>query len=426
MRRRTFLKEMCGLGLTAALPAISLNSCAANTADTTEQATSGFDFDEQLDRLGTFSMKMRRGEEMGNGRLGMGIADMDFKTDPAVSEVLINRVKRDAMGYTYTPDDFYEAIVKWQKKIHNWDVPREWVLYIPGVITSINIAMDVFTQPGDKIIVQPPVYDPFSGYVRRMERVVLDNPLIYENGTFRMDLEHLESLMAQQPKAMILCNPHNPGGMCWTRQELEGVARICQKHGVLVFTDEIHGDMAWGNQPAIPFCSVSAEAAEVGMTFTGPTKTFNIAGLTGAAYAIIPNEEIRKKYQKYMDNRKLDEASLTTILATIAAYNSETGWYEAMKEYMRGNVQFVLDYFAQEIPAIKPVVPAASFLVFLDCRALNLPQDDLKKLFDEKAGLVVNNGSNYGVGGEGFMRMNIGCTRAKLKKALDNLKAAIG
>lgn len=427
MKRRTFIKDLCGVGLATALPLgtfETLTSCQSSAAK--PEIPDSFDFDEEIDRLGTFSMKMRRGEEMGNGRLGMGIADMDFRTDPAVSHALINRVKRDAMGYTYTPDEFYEVIVKWQKKIHGWDIPKEWLIYIPGVITGINLALEVFTEPGDRVIVQPPVYDPFFRYAKSMGREVLDNPLVYENGTFHMDLAQLEELMAQKPKAMILCNPHNPGGMCWTKEELQNVARICQKHGVLVLTDEIHADLALGDKPAIPFCSVSPEAQEVGITFTGPTKTFNVAGLVGAAYSIIPNEKLRKTYEDYMDHRKLNEAGLPTIIATISGYTSETGWYEAMKDYLRGNVEFLMDYFEKEIPAIKPVRPQASFLVFLDCRGLNMSQDELKVLFDEKAGLVANNGKNYGIGGEGFMRLNIGCTRAKLKKALENLKIAIG
>lgn len=426
MKRRTFLKDLCGVGLTAALPLTTIETFSSCNQKTEPDATNSFDFDEEVDRLGTYSMKMRKGEEMGNGRLGMGIADMDFRTDPAVSDALLGRVKRDVMGYTYTPDEFYDSIIKWNKKVHNWAIDREWICYVPGVITAINLAMEVFTKPGDKILVQPPVYDPFTSYIRRLGRVVVDNPLIYENGKFRMNLEHLETLMAEEPKAMILCNPHNPGGMCWTKDELQGVARICQAHGVLVLTDEIHSDLALGDKPAIPFCSVSPEAAEVGITFTGPTKTFNLAGLVGSAYTIIPNENVRKPYEEYLHSRKLSEAGIPTITATIAAYESETGWYEAVKAYLKENVTIVMDYFAKEIPAIKPVLPEASFLVFLDCRELNLSQDDLKALFDEKAGLVVNNGANYGVGGEGFIRMNIGCTHAKLRKALENLKKAIG
>lgn len=426
MKRRTFLKDICAAGLTAALPVTAMETLSGCTSAEPEQT--GFNFDEEVDRLGTYSMKMKNGEEKGGNRLGMGIADMDFRTDPAVTSALQSRIQRDVIGYTYEPEEFLESIVQWQKRIHNFDVQKEWLTYIPGVITSINLAYDVFTQPGDKVVIQPPVYDPFKGYIKRMNRVPVDNPLIYENGTFHMDLENLEQVMRdEQPKAMILCNPHNPGGMCWTKPELEKVAELAKRYNVLVFSDEIHGDLAWTSEhPFIPFLSVSDSAREVGITFTGPTKTFNIAGLSGTAYGIIANPELREKYVDYLGCHKLKEASVPTVISTIAAYTSTTGWYEAMKDYMRGNVEFVMDYFAREIPQIKPVRPDASFLFFLDCRALNLDTDALKELFDEKAGLVVSSGANYGPGGEGFIRMNVGCTRRKLKQALDQLKAAIG
>lgn len=426
MKRRTFLKDICAAGLYAALPVTaigSLTSCASQATD-----SHGFNFDEEVDRLGTHSIKMARGEEMGGNRLGMGIADMDFRMDPAISQALHERINRDVIGYTRTPDAYFDAIMQWQKKVHQWDVPKDWITAIPGVVTSINLVYDVFTQPGDKVIIQPPVYDPFKEYILDMGRVPVDNPLIYTDGTFHMDLANLEKVMHdEQPKAMVLCNPHNPGGMCWTRAELEKVAELAKTYGVLVISDEVHGDLAWYDEhPFIPFLSTSDAAREVGITVTGPTKTFNLAGFTGTAYGIIANSALKEPFVNFLKCHKLLEASVPTEICIMSAYTSTTGWYDAMMDYMRGNVEFVMDYFAKEIPQIKPVRPHASFLFFLDCRALNLDADGLKTLFDEKAGLVVSNGINYGPGGEGFIRLNVGCTRRKLKQALEQLKGAIG
>lgn len=382
----------------------------------------GWDFNEVIDRSGTWSIKYGRA---GESRFAMWIADMDFRTDPAVRKALQERLDRDVMGYTSTPEEFYEAVRGWKSKQHGWDIPREWIGYAPGVITAINQAYLTFSQPGDKIIVQPPVYDHFRLYAERLGREVVDNPMIFQDGRYRMDFEGLERLMDDKVKVLVLCNPHNPCGILWDRDTLARLADICYRHGVTVISDEIHADLALYGKTHIPFCSVSDTAAKVGLIFGGPTKSFNLAGLAGTAFCVIPDKDKREKYLGTLSAAKLNEPSIPTIVATIAAYTSETGWLPSLKKYLEGNIDRVMDFFSDNDLGITPIRPEASFLVWLDCRALGLPQDSLMDFFREKAGVFLSNGASYGVGGEGFVRLNIGCPRSVLDAALQSIKNAV-
>ena len=419
MKRRSFIKGIAAAGAATFLPAGAvaplLNSCRA------ARPAAGWDFDEVIDRSGTWSIKYGRA---GNGRFAMWIADMDFRTDPVVKQALQERLDRDVMGYTSTPEEFYEAIRVWEGKQHGWDIPREWVGYAPGVITAINQAYLCFTQPGDKIIVQPPVYDHFRMYAERLGREVVDNPLLFENGRYRMDFEGLERLFDEKTKLLVLCNPHNPCGILWDRETLIKLAEICEKHGIIVVSDEIHADLALYGKTHIPFCSVSDAAARIGLIFGGPTKAFNLAGISGTAFCVIPDKEKREKYLGTLRAAKLDEPSIPTLVSTIAAYTSESGWLPALKDYLQGNIGCVMDFFRENRLGISPIRPEASFLVWLDCRALNLSQEQLIEQFRDKAGVYLSNGAAYGQGGEGFVRLNIGCPRSVLTAALESIKSA--
>ena len=385
------------------------------------EVADGWDFDEVIDRSGTWSIKYGRA---GESRFAMWIADMDFRTDPAVRKALQERLDRDVMGYTSTPEEFYEAVRGWKSKQHHWDIPREWIGYAPGVITAINQAYITFSQPGDKIIVQPPVYDHFRLYAERLGREVVDNPMVFQDGRYKMDFEGLERLMDEKVKVLVLCNPHNPCGILWDRDTLARLAEICYRHGVTVISDEIHADLALYGKTHIPFCSVSDTAAKVGLIFSGPTKSFNLAGLAGTAFCVIPDKDKREKYLGTLSAAKLNEPSIPTIVATIAAYTSETGWLPSLKNYLEGNIDRVMDFFLDNDLGITPIRPEASFLVWLDCRALGLPQDSLMDFFREIAGVYLSNGASYGVGGEGFVRLNIGCPRSVLDAALLSIKNA--
>ena len=417
MKRRSFIKGVASAGAVSVLPAGLITGCNESHTAT------GWDFDEVIDRSGTWSIKYGRA---GKDRFAMWIADMDFRTDPVVREALRERLDRDVLGYTSTPEEFFEAIRIWEGKQHGWEIPREWIGYAPGVITAINQAYLVFSNPGDKVIVQPPVYDHFRLFAERLGREVVDNPMVLEDGHYRMDFEGLERLMDERTKILVLCNPHNPCGILWDRETLGRLAEICDRHGVLVISDEIHADLALWGRRHIPFCSVSDAAKRVGLIFGGPTKAFNLAGLSGTAFCVIPDKEKREKYLGSLRAAKLDEPSIPTIVATIAAYTSESGWLSALKEYIQGNIDFVMEFFAENRLGITPIRPEASFLVWLDCRALGLPQEELLNGFREKAKVFLSDGAAYGIGGEGFVRLNIGCPRSILSEALEHIREQFG
>lgn len=418
MKRRTFIKGLAAAGTAAMAPTASiplLQGCerAATAAK--------WNFDEVIDRSGTWSIKYGRVKD---GQYAMWIADMDFRTDPAVSKALQERLDRDVFGYTSTPEEFFEAIRNWLESRHRWSVPREWIGHAPGVITGINQAYLTFSDPGDKVIVQPPVYDHFRMYAERLGREVVDNPLLFDGNGYRMDFEGLERLMDDRTKILVLCNPHNPCGILWGRETLEQLADICDRRGVIVVSDEIHADLALYDRTHIPFCSVSEAASRVGLIFSGPTKAFNLAGLSGTAYCVIPDEAKREKYLRALSAAKLSEPSIPTLTATIAAYTSGSGWLPALKEYLQGNINYVMEFFSNNDPGITPIKPEASFLVWLDCRGTGLSQEALLSRVRETAGVFLSDGSSYGCGGEGFVRLNVGCPQRILKEALERIRKA--
>ena len=413
MKRRDFLKGITATGLASLVPASWLSSCAS------EPDAPAWDFDRVMDRSGTWSTKYGRAT---NGEIPMWIADMDFGTDPFIKEALLERISRDGIGYTSTPDLFYEAIGSWEEKQHGFSVEREWIGFCPGVITSMNQAYLTFTEPGDKIIVQPPVYDHFRLYIERLGRVAVDNPLIFRNGQYSMDFEGLEGLMDERTKMLVLCNPQNPCGTLWDKESMVRLAEVCERHGVIVISDEIHGDLSLYGRRLVPFCSVSEAAARIGMIFTGPTKAFNLAGISNTAYFIIPDKEKRERYLATLSRAKLNEASIPTLVAVTSAYREDTTWLEALKRYIEGNVERVMEFFAEHDLGMVPLRPDASFLVWIDCRKLGLTQEVLLERFNKGAKIIPSNGSSYGPGGEGFIRLNIGCPRSVLEEALERIR----
>ena len=418
MKRRQFIKDAAAVAGTAALlPATGrlVSGCAAPAV------SEKWDFDEVLDRTGTWSIKYGRAA---HEQIPMWIADMDFRTAPAVSSALRERLGKDVMGYTSTPEELYDAIIGWEERMHGWKVEREWVGYCPGVITSINQAYLSFTNPGDRIILLPPVYDHFRLYIERLGRTVVDNPLLFDGQHYRMDFEGLERVLSEGAKMLVLCNPHNPCGIVWDQDTLCRVASLCRQYGVIVISDEIHGDLSLHGRRHTPFCSVSEDAASVGLIFTGPTKAFNLAGLSMTAYCVIPNESLREKYLGTLRAAKLNEAPIPSLVATIASYQKGEPWLLSLREYLQGNIQEVVDFFSGHSLGIKALAPGASFLVWLDCREMGLPQEELMAFFSEKAGLVLSNGASYGQGGEGFVRMNIGCPRSVVREALKRIEKA--
>ena len=421
MKRRDFIKGVSVAACAAAiLPAAgSLMTGCAHPVTNDRLNIDGWDFDEVVDRSGTWSIKYGRASE---GQIPLWIADMDFRTAPVVSSALKERLNRDVLGYTSTPEEFYQSLIRWDQEMHGWQVDREWVAYCPGVITSINQAYLTFTKPGDGIVVMPPVYNLFKMYAERLGRRVIDNPLLFDGKHYRIDFDGLEKILSQKDvKVLVLCNPHNPVGIVWDPDELRQIASLCRQKGVVVISDEIHCDLTLPSYRHTPFCSVSEDAAAVGLVFAGPTKSFNLAGVSMTAYCVIPNKELREPYLKHLRDLKLDEAPIASLVATIAAYTEGAPWLQSLREYLQGNVKEVADFFSKNDLGIKVYPPHASFLVWLDCRAMGLSQDELMRFFTETAGLLLSNGAMYGQGGEGFVRMNIGCPRKVVKEALERL-----
>ncbi|SFK64296.1 MalY/PatB family protein [Proteiniphilum acetatigenes] len=386
-----------------------------------------YNFDEIVDRSGSNAVKLEKLKPVFGYEdlIPFWVADMDFKSPPAIIEALKQRVEHGVFGYTLPSDAYTSSIVNWLERRHRWQVKEEHINFVPGVVKGFAFAIDEFTEKGDKIIIQPPVYHPFRIVTTSLGREVVNNPLILENGQYKMDFEGLRRIVSDSDcKMLILCNPHNPGGRVWSPEELEELADICYENNILVVSDEIHADMALPGYQHTPFASVSAKAEEISLTLMAPSKTFNIAGIV-SSFAVITNKTIRERYLAYLEPRELQQGTIFAFTATRAAYDECEEWLDQMLDYVQTNIDFVNDYLKENIPEIRAIMPEASFLVWLDCRALSLSQQELVNLFVEKAHLALNNGTMFGPGGEGFMRLNVGCPRTILEKGLNNLKKAV-
>lgn len=387
-----------------------------------------YNFDEIIDRKGTSCVKydgLKNAYQGKENLIPLWVADMDFATPDFIVEALKKRCEHPVFGYTFDDDEYYESIQTWLDYKYHWKTEREWISYIPGIVKGIGLAVQCFTQPGDKVIIQPPVYHPFRLVPTRMGREVVYNPLKLEDGVYKMDFEQLESLIDKDCKMLILSNPHNPGGVVWEKKALVKLAQICSAHGILVISDEIHAEMTYPQFRHHPFATVSEEAAACSVTFMAPSKTFNIAGIV-SSYALVPDSRIREKFYSFLEAGELNAGTIFAFTATKAAYTYGAEWLQQMRSYVIENVNFVDEYLKKNIPQIKVYRPQASFLVWLDCRELKLTQPELVQLFEDKAGLALNDGTMFGKEGEGFMRLNIGCPRSILNQALELLKKAIG
>jgi cystathionine beta-lyase len=386
-----------------------------------------YDFDTVISRKGSGDLMhgalLRRWRR--NDLLPMWVADMDFAVCPDILDALRKRLDHPILGYTMEPEDYFPAIHDWVLSHHQWDIKREWLKFIPGIVKGIGIVCNLFVKPDEKVIVMPPVYHPFFLTPRGNHREVVWNPLArQEDGSYKMDFDNLAKVCDDKCKVLILCNPHNPGGICWDKDTLQHLADFCYDHHLLVVSDEIHADLALFGHKHIPFASVSDKAAEISITFQAPTKTFNIAGVV-SSHAIVPNEKIRDVFFRWLAANELDEAHIFAHIATVAAFRKGESWRRQLIAYLEDNIRFVEDYCKKNIPQIHPVCPQASFLVWLNCCQLHLDHNQLLDLFIDKAHLALNDGEMFGPGGEGFMRLNIGTPRELVKLALDQLAAAV-
>lgn len=387
-----------------------------------------YDFDKIIDRSGSGDLKHeallpRWGRK---DLLPLWVADMDFETPAFITDAIKDRLEHSLFGYTVEPEDFLPSIMDWVRDHHQWDVKREWIRFIPGIVKGIGMVINVFTKEDEKVIIQPPVYHPFRLTPEGNGREVVFNPLkMREDGYYEMDFEQLEKVCDEKCKVFILCNPHNPGGITWDRETLQRLADFCYEHHLIVISDEIHADMAIFGHKHIPFASVSDKAREISITFQAPSKTFNIAGIV-SSYSIIPNEDIRRKFYGWLSANELDEPTIFSPIATIAAFRHGEEYRQQMLAYIEENIRFVEDFCREHIPGIRPLRPQASFLVWLNCRDLHLNHEQLLDLFIDKAHLALNDGKMFGPGGEGFMRLNVASPRMIIRQALEQLAEAVG
>ena len=392
-----------------------------------------YDFDEVIPRRGSRCIKYDTlAKTFGRGDLNpLWVADMDFRTPDFILEALRRRLDHPVLGYPDTGDDYFEVVSAWVERLHGWKVPADRFRFVPGVVRGLGAACRCFLQPGDKVIIQQPVYHPFRIVPELSGFEVVDNPLrpvCDAEGfleTYEMDLEDLERKIDARTRMLVLCNPHNPGGVAFPAETLRQLADLCVRRGIIVLSDEIHGEMLLGGRRHTPFASVSENAARCSITFMAPTKTFNIAGVV-SSYAIVFNPDLSDRFFRCLESLEMDYPPLFSTVATRAAYTDQGfAWRAEMLDYVQGNVDFVDGWLRANLPQIRAVRPQASFLVWLDCRRLGLSQPALADLFVNKARLALNDGSMFGPEGAGFMRLNVGCPRSNLQAALASLAAAL-
>lgn len=384
-----------------------------------------FNFDEVIDRKGTKCLKWDLYPKIfkHDDLLPLWIADMDFRAPDFVIEALRKRLEHEVLGYTGYCDCWYKAIEGWLLQRFNWEPGRDALTFIPGIVRGIAYVIHCFTKEGDRIMMTPPVYNPFFNVTANTGREVVFSPLEEREGRFYINWDDFEQKI-QGCKLFILCHPHNPGGRVWSKEELCRIADICEKAGVVVISDEIHADLTHAPLQHIPFATTCEAAARISITFMAPSKAFNIAGLA-SSYAVVVNEALRQKFFDFLMASGFAEGNLFSYEGLIAAYTHGEEWLNAVKRYIVENIDFVDAFLHREIPEIKIMRPEASFLVFLDCRSLGLTTEELAKLFTDKAHLALNTGASFGPGGEGYMRLNVGAPRSIIEKALVQLREAI-
>lgn len=393
----------------------------------TDIAMNRYDFDKVVDRKGSGAIKTDAlKDKFGRADLiPLWVADMDFETPGFIVEALKERMEHPVFGYTAQPADYWPTVQKWIRDHHGWETQCSWMTFIPGIVKGIGMVINALLKDDEKVIIQPPVYHPFRLIPQGNKREIVYNPL-HENadGSYSMDFENLAQVYDEKCKLLILSNPHNPAGIVWPRETLVRLAEFCHSHGITVISDEIHCDMALFGNRHIPFASVSPEASACSITFGSPSKTFNIAGIV-SSYAIVPDESLRERFFGWLEANEMNAAPMFSPIATIAAFKHGEPWRQEMVRYIEGNVDAVINFCARELPQIKPLRPQASFLVWLDCRALGMSREERNDLFINKAGLALNDGETFSPGGEGFMRLNVAVPRSVLMKAMNQLKDAI-
>ena len=382
-----------------------------------------FDFDRGVDRRGSDSYKWDA--SVPADVLPLWVADMDFAVAPPIKEALLKRVEHGVFGYVRVPDEYYDAVTRWFRLYHGWEIDRRTIIYTSGVVPAISAIIKALTEPGDKVIVQTPVYNCFFSSIRNNGCMALENPLVYTGESYEMDFDDL-ARKAADPKAkiMLLCNPANPAGRAWTRDELLRVAEICRENGVTVVSDEIHCELVYKPYKYTPFLSLPEEYSAHAVACISPSKAFNIAGLQ-IANIVAPDDSMRRRIDKAININEVCDVNPFGVAATIAAYNQSREWLNALVGYLYNNYKYMEEFCAWRLPRFPICRLEATYLVWMDCRALGMKADELEEALVKDAKLWLNAGTMYGADGEGFMRWNIACPRARLVEALDRFEAFV-
>lgn len=385
-----------------------------------------YDFDTPIDRTHTWSIKhdFKKENEKADDILPLWVADMDFRSPDSVVEALKKAVDHGIFGYSRADESYFDAVAAWYQKRHHLTLQPEWMTCTPGIVFALSIAVRAFTQEGDAVLIQPPVYHPFSRAILRNKRTLVENPLVLKDGHYEMDLEELEQkVLDEHVKLMILCNPHNPVGRVWTREELTALADICLRHHVYVISDEIHGDFVWQGHEQTPYASISEEACLHSMMFTAPSKTFNLAGMA-TSNLFIPDPEMRRKFRSELLDVGQENMNRLGLFACRAAYEGGGEWLDQLIGYLAGNLALVRDFCKNRVPQIQLVEPEGTYLAWLDCRELGMTDDELMAFFSNEAKVWLDPGTHSGEQGSGFMRFNLGSSRSVIAQALDQIEAA--
>ena len=386
------------------------------------------DLDTIIERKNTDCLKFDAATRRGYPEdiLPLWVADMDFPAAPPILEALQKRINHGVFGYSEPdPERFFPVLERWFRERHNWQIQKDWLLQTPGVVFALAMAVKAFTEPGDAVLIQQPVYYPFSEVILDNGRHRVSSDLLLKGGRYEIDFADFErKIVENKVKLFLLCSPHNPVGRVWTRDELEMVAAICRKHNVIVIADEIHEDFVWTERPHIPYASLGGAIAEKAVICTAPSKTFNLAGLQ-VSNIFIPDYGLRRRFKHEINAAGYSQLNTLGLIACEAAYGEGFSWLQEVKQYLRENIDFTRAFLQQHIPWIKLVEPEGTYLLWLDCRGLGLSSFELDEFIIKKAGLWLDSGAIFGAAGKGFQRINVACPRSVLQEALERIQRAI-
>lgn len=384
-----------------------------------------YDFDKIIIRKGTNSIKwdMIAKKYNNDQLLPMWVADMDFEIAPVITEAIKKRAEHMTYGYTFPSDEFYESIINWNKKRNNYEIKKEWMTVSNGVVPSIKAAILGFTEKGDKILINTPVYPPFHHSVLDSKRELVTSPLVFDGKKYNIDYDDFESKIKGGVKLFVLSNPHNPIGRVWSKEELEKIVDICYENNVKILSDEIHSDIIYAGNKHVVINTVSEKAKNISIVCAAPSKTFNIAGLS-TSFVIVENEVVRKQMWDTMTSMGINSVNLFGLTAGEAAYANGEKWLDEMLEYLEGNADFVCSYIHEKLPYVKVFKPQSTYLMWLDFSKYNMAQAELMNKLVNEAHVVLNSGADFGEEGNGFVRLNIGCPRSMIKQCLDQINEA--